>query len=80
MWPAEIDGALAAHSYVHAVSRVPRQWPHRERWAHLTRVFTRPAFRDRGVGSRLLRAVVDWARQTELHLLLVWPSERSVSL
>lgn len=46
--------------------------------AYLTGVFTRPAFRDRGVGSELSRAVIDRARESQLHLLPVWPSQRSV--
>lgn len=77
VWVAEVDGRLAAHMYVFKVTRVPRV--HRSvPWGYLTAVFTRAGHRDAGVGSRLLERVVGWARKEPLHMLLVWPSERSV--
>lgn len=47
-------------------------------WGYVTGVFTRPEARNAGVGRRLLDHVIAWAKARPLHLLLLWPSERSV--
>lgn len=78
VWVAEVDGRLAATMWVCRVPRVPWPWRQTSPWGYVTNVFTRPQQRDRGVGSELLKAVADWSREDGLHLLLVWPSERSV--
>ena len=79
VWVAEAGGRLAANVWTYSVPRVPRPWPRNEPWGYVTNVFAREAYRDSGVGSRLLDTVIQWAKQAKLHLLLAWPSERSVS-
>ena len=37
-----------------------------------------PEARNSGIGSALLRHVTGWARERNLELLLLWPSDRSV--
>lgn len=59
----------SANSTIDAVSRTP-----------VTNVYTRPSHRGRGVGAKLLTATTEWARQEGLEVLVVWPSEGSVSL
>jgi GNAT superfamily N-acetyltransferase len=78
VWVAKVDGRLAATIWIYAVPRVPRPWPQRP-WGYVTNVFARAEYRNAGVGSRLLGRVVDWAREGELSMLLVWPSARSLS-
>jgi N-acetylglutamate synthase-like GNAT family acetyltransferase len=34
--------------------------------------------RNSGVGSKLLAAVSEWARELELEMLIVWPSDASI--
>jgi GNAT superfamily N-acetyltransferase len=41
-------------------------------------VYALPEARNRGIGSRLLRSVVDWAGEEGLESLVVAPSDRSV--
>ena len=77
VWVAEADGRLLAHVYVEAVEKVPRPDRPAARWGYTTAVYTVPEVRNRGIGSRLLRRVTDWAAAEGLEFLLLWPSERS---
>jgi GNAT superfamily N-acetyltransferase len=84
VWVAEIDGSLVAHVYIQRITKVPRPGrPERSaepsaRWGYVSAVYAAPHVRNRGVGSALLRRVIEWAREEPLQLLLLWPSERSV--
>jgi GNAT superfamily N-acetyltransferase len=84
VWVAEVDGSLVAHVYVQPITKVPRPGrPERSaersaRWGYVSAVYAAPHVRNRGVGSALLRRVIEWAREEPLQLLLLWPSDRSV--
>ena len=56
-WIAEDNGRVIAHAFVNVIDSVP--WPHRlrRRFGYLTNLYTRPAYRDRGIGTRLLQRV-----------------------
>ena len=73
----EVDGRVVATAYMQAIGKVPRPWPNPS-WGYVTTVFTRPEFRDKGVGGAVLRALIDHAREEGMEGLLLWPSERSV--
>ena len=79
-WLAEtVEGELVAHMAVCVVDSIPRPSRLRDRWGYLTDCYTRPAFRNRGIGADLLARVAAWARTRDLELLAVWPSEQSQS-
>ena len=46
----------------------------------MTNTFTMREFRNQGVGAAFLDAVVEWGRYQDWELLIVWPSEESISL
>lgn len=78
IWVAETHGSLVAHIYVHLVEMVPRPGHLVRRWGYVSGVYTIPEARNRGIGTRLLSAVVEWAKGEGQEFLLLWPSERSV--
>lgn len=80
VWVAESEGRIVAHTFVAVVDKVPRPIQESRRIGYLTNVYTRPAYRNRGLGAKLLAATTEWAREHELELLIVWPSERSTPL
>ena len=45
---------------------------------YVTNVYTRPAYRGQGIGTRLMTHVLQWATEQDLESLIVWPSETSV--
>ena len=48
-------------------------------WGYVTNTFVLAEHRQRGVGTALLNGAIAWAADSGLELLIVWPSERSVS-
>jgi GNAT superfamily N-acetyltransferase len=44
----------------------------------VTNVYTRPAYRGRGIGSELMAHVIEWAKAQDIECLLVGPSDASV--
>jgi GNAT superfamily N-acetyltransferase len=78
IWVAEVGGRIAAHVFVALVDKVPRPTRKRRRIAYLTNVYTRPEFRGKGIGGRLLDRAQAAARREDVELMLVWPSDESV--
>jgi len=79
-WVAETaHSELVAHMAVSIVRSIPRPSHMQDQWGYLTDCYTRPTFRNQGVGQQLLAQVVAWAVAQDLEMLLVWPSEQSQS-
>jgi N-acetylglutamate synthase-like GNAT family acetyltransferase len=77
IWVAAIDGRIVSHVYLALVDKVPRPIREHRRISYLTNVYTRPEFRGSGIGSRLLERAQEAAREADVELMLVWPSEDS---
>lgn len=77
-WVALVDGQIVSQIFVRRVDKIPSPGRLRDEMGYVTNVYTRPDFRNRGIGSELLERVVAWARQQDLEMLFVWPSEQSV--
>ena len=77
IWLAEDEGEVVSHVYVGLVDRVPRPVVQRRRWAYMTNVYTRPAYRGRGVGGRIVEEIRQWALEADVELMIVWPSDES---
>lgn len=78
VWLAEVDGAIVSHVFVRAIEKIPRPTFELGAIGYVTNVYTRPEFRGRGIGRRVLDAVINWALEADVELLMVWPSETSV--
>jgi GNAT superfamily N-acetyltransferase len=76
-WIACLDDLIVAHIALHRVDLLPRPIKLRDRFGVITENYTRPQFRNRGIGSRLIRHVIAWARDQDYELLVVYPSERA---
>ena len=76
-WVAE-DGGLVGALWRHRTPRIPQ--PGRgdpAPLAYVTNVYVEPAYRNTGLGARLLRIMVDASRAEGFSLAMVWPSDRS---
>jgi GNAT superfamily N-acetyltransferase len=78
IWVAEVDGRIVAHAFVALIDRVPRPIRERAHLAYLTNVYTRPEFRGQGIGGRIIRRAQAAAREADVELMIVWPSEESI--
>jgi GNAT superfamily N-acetyltransferase len=80
MWLAEAGGRAVGCACVQVVEVVPRpNRPQQRAWGYVTNVYVEPEHRG-GLGKALVGEAVRWAEDQGLETLLVWPSERSVSL
>lgn len=77
-WLAEEFGEIIAHIFIHKIDLVPRPCKIKDGFGYITNNYTKPAFRNRGIGSELLKRVIEWSRDEDLELLIVYPSERAV--
>ena len=60
------------------VVKMPKPNRLHDTFGYVTNVYTRPAYRNQGIGSELMRHVIEWAGGLDMENLLVWPSERSI--
>lgn len=77
-WIAESDGEIIAQVFVHKVDMIPRPCKIDDKFGYITNDYTKPEYRNQGIGSKLLKRVVEWAKMEDLELLIVYPSERAI--
>jgi GNAT superfamily N-acetyltransferase len=78
-WIALIKGTLVAHISIYKVRLLPRPIKLVDQFGVIIENYTAPKFRNRGIGSNLLRHVIDWARKNDYELLIVYPSQEARS-
>ncbi len=77
IWVAELDGSVVSHAFVALVDKVPRPIYAPRRIAYLTNVYTRPEHRNRGIGAAVIRRAQEAAREADVEVIVVWPSDES---
>jgi GNAT superfamily N-acetyltransferase len=75
---AEIDEAIVSTLVIQKVAMVPRPKRIRDEWGYVTDNYTLPELRGRGIGKAVLAYAIAWAREQDLELLIVWPSDDAV--
>jgi GNAT superfamily N-acetyltransferase len=76
-WIAELEGEIVSHIFVQRVRGVPRPFWLNNAYGYVSNVYTKPAYRRRGIGSQLMQQVLDWAGHQEIDVLIVSISEES---
>jgi len=76
-WIATEGEHVLAVMSVAIVRKLPSPENLHGRWGYISNSYVLPEARNMGVGQQLLEAITHWARQEDLELLLVWPSERA---
>src|SRR5215831_5106127 len=79
-WVAEANKQIIAAIWLQLVEKIPNPRAETEHHAYITNFYVTEAARGRGLGSRLLRTVIDWCELREVHAVILWPTERSRSL
>jgi GNAT superfamily N-acetyltransferase len=79
-WIATVDESPAGMASLFEYRRMPRPGQPESRWGYVSNMFVREEFRDRGIGSLLLRAIIDTGDERGYARLVLSPSPRSVPL
>jgi GNAT superfamily N-acetyltransferase len=77
-WVATADAQIVSHIFIQRVPKVPKPNRLDDAMGYVTNVYTRPAFRNQGIGTRLMTYVLAWAAEQDLESLIVWPSTVSI--
>lgn len=76
-WIAEEEGEIISQIFVHTIDMIPRPCKIEDQFGYITNNYTKPEYRSRGIGTKLLKKVIEWAKSEDLELLIVYPSERA---
>lgn len=76
-WLVERQSIAVGAVWAQLIEKIPNPIAEPEHYVYLTNLYVREEFRDQGFGSRLLAAVLDWARSTNAQMVILWPTERS---
>jgi len=75
-WVAEQDGRVVGQIWLQVLSKLPNPAEEHEHHAYISNVYVTPSARG-GVGTRLLRTAIDWARSNHIDRVVLWPTVRS---
>ncbi|WP_079508586.1 GNAT family N-acetyltransferase [Mesobacillus jeotgali] len=78
IWVAEEREEIISHIYIELIHKVPRPGRVTDPFAYMTNVYTKPEYRGKSVGSRLISTVNSWAEENQFEFIIVWPSETSI--
>lgn len=79
IWVAVENEKIVSHIYIELMQKVPRPSKTTHPFAYMTNVYTLPEYRNKGIGSNLLRSVNRWVKENEFEFVIVWPSEDSIN-
>lgn len=78
-WVALDSDRIIGQVWVNLIHKVPNPVGERDRHAYLSNLYVQPFARG-GVGTTLLETVLEWAAANGVDRIVLWPSERSVTL
>lgn len=78
-WIAEENSEIISNIYVNRIRKVPKPQKLFAEIGYVTNVHTKTKFRNKGIGTELLKKVKQWAINNKIELLFVWPSQRAVT-
>lgn len=73
----DVNRQLIGCICIFTIRKIPKPNQFEEAFGYMTNVYMRPEHRNQGIGSGLMDAVIEWARNVPLTNLLVYPSELS---
>ena len=79
-WLAEEAEQLIGAVWLQLIEKIPNPRAEAEHHAYLTNFYVDESARGKGIGTRLLGAVIDWCKTRDVHAIILWPTERSRSL
>jgi GNAT superfamily N-acetyltransferase len=77
-WLAEVDRRPVGMMNLAVFERMPRPGRAPSRWGYLGNAFVLAAYRNQGIGGRLIGAVLGHARENHFVRVVLSPTERSI--
>jgi GNAT superfamily N-acetyltransferase len=77
-WIAEDERQIVAQAFLEVVTKVPDLHNFERGFGYITNVYTRPQYRNQGIGAQLMEHVRAWGLEHRLEMLILWPSSRAV--
>jgi GNAT superfamily N-acetyltransferase len=77
-WLAEVDGAAVGMVNLAVFDRMPQPGRDAGTWGYIANAFVLAAYRDRGIGSLLLRALLAHADEHDYVRVVLRPAHRAV--
>ena len=65
--------------FVYRIPKTPKPGREQKYIAYLTNVYTRKAYRNQGVGARLMQHIQTELAKENCELIFAWPSEKSMN-
>ncbi|MFJ8064041.1 GNAT family N-acetyltransferase [Psychrobacillus sp. NPDC096426] len=78
IWIAEDEGRILSHIYIELIQKVPRPGRITFPFAFMTNVYTVQDSRNKGIGSKLITTINEWAKNRKYEFIIVWPSDDSI--
>jgi GNAT superfamily N-acetyltransferase len=77
-WVAEDGrGELAGNIWVELIEKIPNPVSEGESHAYITNFYVVNKSRGKKIGTKLLRAALNWCRRQKVDAVILWPSQRS---
>jgi GNAT superfamily N-acetyltransferase len=77
-WLAEGDGGAVGMVNLAVFERMPQPGRAPSRWGYLANTFVLAAYRDHGIGARLLDALLSYADEHDFARIVLNPSQRAI--
>ena len=77
-WIAELDDMPIGTTNLMIFERMPRPGAPSGQWGYLANMFVVEEHRDRGVGTAMITALIDYARSRQLVRIVLSPTLRSI--
>lgn len=78
-WVAVDNKTIVSHISINHIRKIPKPNRIDDEYGYITNVYTRPEYRGRGIGSKLMDSVKEWAVEKDYEILIVWPSHKAVN-
>lgn len=76
-WIAECGQTPVGNVWAQLVEKIPNPITEPEQFVYVTNFYVRAEHRGKGIGSKLLSAVLAWSQSQGVHTVILWPTEQS---
>ena len=78
-WIAEREQTAVGNLWAQLIEKIPNPTSEPEYHLYFTNFYVRKDCRGCGIGSQLFTSALAWAQTKNVHVAILWPTERSVS-